>query len=309
MLHTKEETSGVSTPAKTQVIITSPFWKRWREKVADEVIPYQWAVINDEQKIRPPKDPSGGDASQDVSDEWSHAVRNLRVAAGEEQADFSGMVFQDSDVYKWLEEAAYVLSYDSEDHKLRELCDKVVDLIAKAQQPDGYLDTPFQIKSGAFAKRERFTQIQQSHEMYVMGHYIEAGVAYYETTGNHKALDIATKMADCLDANFGQAENGRIPGADGHPEIELALSRLFEVTHDRKYLDLAKFFLDIRGQDPDFYDKQNAKIGDGSTDIFPQMRGWSHEYTQTNRFASSKRPKAMLCASATCARASRTSPG
>ena len=264
-----------------KVTVTSPFWKQYRENVAKEVIPYQWAVINDEQRIDIPEDPSGVEVEA-LSHEWSHAVRNLRVVAGDEQADFNGMVFQDSDVYKWLEEAAYALAYE-ENPELKDLCDRLVDLIARAQDKDGYLDTPFQIKSGSYAKRPRFSQIQQSHEMYVMGHYIEAGVAYYEVTGNEQALEVAKKMADCLDANFGYGE-GKIPGADGHPEIELALSRLYEVTKEERYLKLAKFFIDVRGEDPSFYDKQNQAAREaGATPIFPQMLAWSHEYTQTAR--------------------------
>lgn len=264
-----------------KVTVTSPFWKRYRENVVKEVIPYQWAVINDDQKIVVPKDPGGNDESDEVSNEWSHAVRNLRVAAGEEKAPFNGMVFQDSDVYKWLEEAAYALAY-APDKQLQDLCDQVVDLIARAQEPDGYLDTPFQIKSGSYEHRERFSQIQQSHEMYVMGHYIEAAVAYNEVTGNQQALDVAIKMADCLNTYFGP-EEGKIHGADGHPEIELALSRLYDATHEERFLKLAKYFIDVRGADPEFYDKQNEAIGDGSTDIFPAMREWSHEYTLTAR--------------------------
>ena len=264
-----------------KITVTSPFWKQYRDNVAKEVIPYQWAVIDDKQRIDIPEDPSGVEVEA-LSHEWSHAVRNLRVVAGEEQADFNGMVFQDSDVYKWLEEAAYALAYDN-DPELKALCDRLIDLIARAQDSDGYLDTPFQIKSGSYAARPRFSQIQQSHEMYVMGHYIEAGVAYYEVTGNEQALDVARKMADCLDANFGD-EDGKIHGADGHPEIELALARLYEVTREERYLKLAKFFIDVRGRDPEFYDKQNkAARESGATPIFPQMLAWSHEYTQTAR--------------------------
>lgn len=264
-----------------QVTVTSPFWRQYRENVVKEVIPYQWAVINDEQRIDIPEDPSGVEVEA-LSHEWSHAVRNLKVVAGDEQADFNGMVFQDSDVYKWLEEAAYALAYDN-DPELRALCDKVVDLIARAQDEDGYLDTPFQIKSGSYAKRPRFSQLQQSHEMYVMGHYIEAGVAYWEVTGSERALEVARKMADCLDANFGETD-GKIPGADGHPEIELALCRLYEATHEERYLNLAKFFIDVRGKDPNFYDKQNKAAHEaGVAPIFPQMLAWSHEYTQTAR--------------------------
>lgn len=264
-----------------QVTVTSPFWRQYRDNVAKEVIPYQWAVINDEQRIDIPEDPSGVEVEA-LSHEWSHAVRNLKVVAGDENADFNGMVFQDSDVYKWLEEAAYALAYD-DDPSLKALCDKVVDLIARAQDKDGYLDTPFQIKSGSYAKRPRFSQIQQSHEMYVMGHYIEAGVAYWEVTGSEQALEVACRMADCLDANFGDSD-GKIPGADGHPEIELALARLYEATHEERYLKLAKFFIDVRGKDPAFYDKQNRAAREaGVAPIFPQMLSWSSEYTQTAR--------------------------
>lgn len=113
------------------------------------------------------------------------------------------MVFQDSDVYKWLEEAAYALAYHP-DPELKALCDRTVDLIARAQQSDGYLDTPYQIKSGVWADRPRFSLIQQSHEMYVMGHYIEARRRL--PSGDRQraqALEVAKKMADCLDANFG----------------------------------------------------------------------------------------------------------
>ena len=271
--------------AMANVTITSPFWNRYRESVAREVIPYQWQIINDERRIEIPVDPAGnddGEVNDGLSREWSHAVRNLRVAAGDVDAPFNGMVFQDSDVYKWLEEAAYALAYQP-DAQLQALCDEVVDLIARAQQPDGYLDTPFQIKSGGYARRRRFSQIQQSHEMYVMGHYIEAGVAYWQVTGNEQALQIACRMADCLDANFGD-EDGKIPGADGHPEIELALARLYEATNESRYLRLARYFIDVRGKDPDFYDEQNKAVhAEGLPAIFPAMETWSHEYTLTAR--------------------------
>jgi len=109
------------------------------------------------------------------------------------------------------------------------------------------------------AHRERFTLIQQSHEMYVMGHYIEAAVAYHEVTGNQQALDVACRMADCIDANFGP-EDGKIHGADGHPEIELALAKLYDATGEERYLNLARYLIDVRGQDPQFYAKQIAAV-------------------------------------------------
>ena len=156
------------------------------------------------------------------------------------------MVFQDSDVYKWLEEAAYALAYHP-DPELKALCDRMINLIARAQQSDGYLDTLYQVKSGVWADRPRFSLIQQSHEMYVTGHYIEAAVAYHQVTGNEQALEVAKKMADCLDANFGP-EEGKIHGADGHPEIELALAKLYEEPGEKRYLTLSQSLIDVRGQ-------------------------------------------------------------
>jgi len=228
--------------------------------------------MNDEIDTTVPDDPAGNQ----LSDNKSYAVANFKVAAGEIDDVFHGMVFQDSDVYKWLEEAAYALAYHP-DPELKALCDRTVDLIARAQQPDGYLSTPYQIRSGIWAKRPRFSMIQQSHEMYVMGHYIEAAVAYHQVTGNEQALDIARKMADCLDANFGP-EDGKIHGADGHPEIELALAKLYEETGEERYLSLARYLIDVRGQDPRFYAKQlEAMHGDN---IFPDLGFYKPTYFQ-----------------------------
>ena len=198
--------------------------------------------MNDEIDTTVPDDPAGNQ----LADNKGHAVANLKVVAGELDDEFHGMVFQDSDVYKWLEEAAYALAYHP-DPELKALCDRTVNLIARAQQPDGYLDTPYQVKSGVWADRPRFSLIQQSHEMYVMGRYIEAAVAYHQVTGNEQALEVAKKMADCLDANFGP-EEGKIHGADGHPEIELALAKLYEEPGEKRYLTLSRYLIDVRGQ-------------------------------------------------------------
>lgn len=228
--------------------------------------------MNDEIDTTVPDDPAGNQ----LADNKSHAVANLKVVAGELDDEFHGMVFQDSDVYKWLEEAAYALAYHP-DPELKALCDRTVNLIARAQQPDGYLDTPYQVKSGVWADRPRFSLIQQSHKMYVMGHYIEAAVAYHQVTGNEQALEVAKKMADCLDANFGP-EEGKIHGADGHPEIELALAKLYEEPGEKRYLTLSRYLIDVRGQDPQFYAKQlKALNGDN---IFPDLGFYKPTYFQ-----------------------------
>lgn len=228
--------------------------------------------MNDEIDTTVPDDPAGNQ----LADNKSHAVANLKVVAGELDDEFHGMVFQDSDVYKWLEEAAYALAYHP-DPELKALCDRTVNLIARAQQPDGYLDTPYQVKSGVWVDRPRFSLIQQSHEMYVMGRYIEAAVAYHQVTGNEQALEVAKKMADCLDANFGP-EEGKIHGADGHPEIELALAKLYEEPGEKRYLTLSQYLIDVRGQDPQFYAKQlKALNGDN---IFPDLGFYKPTYFQ-----------------------------
>ena len=228
--------------------------------------------MNDEIDTTVPDDPAGNQ----LADNKSHAVANLKVVAGELDDEFHGMVFQDSDVYKWLEEAAYALAYHP-DPELKALCDRTVNLIARAQQPDGYLDTPYQVKSGVWVDRPRFSLIQQSHEMYVMGHYIEAAVAYHQVTGNEQDLEVAKKMADCLDANFGP-EEGKIHGADGHPEIELALAKLYEEPGEKRYLTLSRYLIDVRGQDPQFYAKQLKALNGDS--IFPDLGFYKPTYFQ-----------------------------
>ena len=230
------------------VVVTSPFWRRYRTLIKDVVLPYQWDVLNDAIKIELPDDPGGN------QEEMTHsgAIENLRIAAGRSTGEFSGFLFQDSDVYKWLEAVAYVLMYDDAP-ELRAHADEVIGLIAEAQMEDGYLNSFFQING----LERRFKRLSQSHELYVMGHYIEAGIAYWEATGSTLALDIARRMADCIDANFGP-EDGKLHGGDGHPEIELALARLFEATGEKRYLELAQWFVLVRGEDPDFYNRQNA---------------------------------------------------
>lgn len=231
--------------------ITSPFWKKYRTLIHDEVLPYQWAVMNDDMDPDMPDDPAGN--QQDTHN--SHAIRNLRIAAGEQTGHHAGFPFQDTDAYKWLEAAAYTLEY-RHDPDLKTIADNLVDLIATAQEPDGYLDTLFQIDMPG----HRLKRLQQSHELYSMGHYIEAAVAYHHATGNATALRVATDMADYIDSHFGEAPN-KIHGADGHPEIEFALTRLYETTGERRYLDLAHYLLNVRGVDPLFYQRQNEEDG------------------------------------------------
>ncbi|MHC9537535.1 glycoside hydrolase family 127 protein [Dellaglioa sp. BT-FLS60] len=251
--------------------ITSKFWNRYRELIPEKVIPYQWNVINDSAEIKIEKEPGG----PELGSEKSHAIANLKIAAKRQNGHHVGYTFQDTDVYKWLEAAAFTLKYHPDD-KLKIITDDVVDLIYDAQDDDGYLVTYFQIEE----PERKFKRLSQSHELYSMGHYIEAAVAYYEVTGNEKSLKVALKMADCIDKYFGLKE-GQIPGVDGHPEIELALTKLYEVTKIERYLKLADFFINQRGQDPLFFQKQNQEDGIDN-DLIAGMESITSEYLQAS---------------------------
>ncbi|MFX1574602.1 MAG: glycoside hydrolase family 127 protein [Promethearchaeota archaeon] len=155
--------------------------------------------------------------------------------------------FDDSDVFKVIEGAAYSLIYYP-DPKFEKYLDNLIEKIAAAQEDDGYLYTTRTINPEnphKWAGKDRWELVSiLSHELYNMGHLIEAGIAYYQVTGKEKLLNVVIKSADLIDREFGQEKLERIPG---HQEIELALIRLYNITKDKKYSDLAKFFLDIRG--------------------------------------------------------------
>jgi DUF1680 family protein len=167
---------------------------------------------------------------------------NFRRAAGKKQIDFQGRYYDDSDVYKWLEAASFALAGER-DPELEGLVDAVVDDIAAAQSPDGYLNTYFTFERGA----ERWTDLTNKHELYCAGHFLQAAIAHHRATGKRTALDVALRLADHICATFGPRARR---GTDGHEEIELAMVELYRATGDRRYLDQAVFFLDQRGQTP-----------------------------------------------------------
>jgi DUF1680 family protein len=232
-----------------QVRVKDDFWSPYIDLVKNVVIPYQWDALNDLIEDATP----------------SYAIRNFRIAAGEEQGTFGGMVFQDSDLYKWLEAVGFMLEVQP-DADLEKIADDVIELIVKAQQPDGYLNTYFTLKE----PNNRWTNLAECHELYCAGHLIEAGVAYYKSTGKRKLLDVCCRYADYVNTIFGK-EAGKLQGYDGHQEIELALVKLYEVTGDKSYLKLSQFFLDERGNKPSFYqqeyDRREKKVHFPELDI------------------------------------------
>lgn len=182
-------------------------------------------------------------------------LHNLRLAAGTAQGEFrGGYPFVDTDVYKWLEAASWRLARsgppaDGEETSpdLRQLAaevERIIALVADAQQSDGYLNTWFQVRMNG----ERYQDLRWGHELYCAGHLIQAAVAHHRATGRDELLVVARRFADHLDSVFGLPGSGRpIDGVDGHPEVETALVELYRETGERRYLELAGYFVDRYG--------------------------------------------------------------
>jgi hypothetical protein len=234
-----------------EVSIGSGLFGRISNIVKEQVIPTQWDILNDKSQTAD-LDHSIENFSMACGDDVhypSHCIANFRIAAKRQEGDFYGMVFQDSDLAKWLEAVSYSLM-TAPDAQLEKNADEVIELIGEAQQEDGYLNTYFTIKE----PEKRWTNLCEGHELYCAGHMMEAAVAYYKATGKRKLVEIMLKMADCINDTFGPADEGKLPGYPGHEEIELALVKMYEITGEEKLLKLAKYFLDERGRKPYYFD-------------------------------------------------------
>lgn len=170
-------------------------------------------------------------------------LRNFDKAAASE-GSHEGFFFDDSDVYKALEGFAYSL-INHPDSTLEARCDDWIDRIAASQQEDGYLNTYFTLER----PQDRWTDMDK-HEMYCLGHMIEAAIAYYQATGKGKFLDTARRMTDYTMTIFGPGKRDWVPG---HEEIELALVKLYRISGERKYLDFAHWLLEERGHGHGIY--------------------------------------------------------
>jgi uncharacterized protein len=166
---------------------------------------------------------------------------NFRRAAGKLDAPFQGIYFNDSDVYKWLEAAAWALG-GIEDAELASYVDTVIALIEEAQGPDGYLNTYFTFER----IDERWTNLRDMHELYCAGHLFQSAVAHHRVTGSVRLLNVARRFADLICDTFGP-EDGKRQGTPGHPEIEMGLVELARATGDQRYLSQARYLLDARG--------------------------------------------------------------
>ncbi len=175
-------------------------------------------------------------------------ISNFSKAGRLEDGEFEGIFFNDSDVFKVIEGASYSLQ-TNDDPQLKQYLDELISKIGAAQEPDGYLYTNRTInpsKANDGAGNKRWTRLVSHHELYNVGHLYEAAVAHYKATGERSLLDIAIKNADLVDSVFGYDKNMGVPG---HSEIEIGLVKLYRVTGEKKYLRLAKFFIDQRGNE------------------------------------------------------------
>ena len=206
--------SGFEPVSFLQVEITSPFWKAKIDSNRQNGIP-------------------------GCFESAAHSLENFDIAAGLSDSIHKGTNASDSDVYKIIQGAAHTLDHQ-QDPELERFIDDLIGRIGAAQEPNGYLFTPWSIADLS----KQWTQTKTQHELYCAGHFFEAAADYYEVTGKREILDIAERLAHHIDSVFGP---GKLEEVSGHQEIELALIRLFEVTDNQQYLDLAKYFLDERG--------------------------------------------------------------
>ncbi len=167
-------------------------------------------------------------------------LHNLKMAAGLEAGTYRGMNFSDETVYKWLEALGWELGR-TPITELQALADEVISLVAAAQQPDGYLNSYYQVVE----PEQKWADLDFSHELYCAGHLIQAAIAFKRATGDERLLKIACRFVDHIETVFGP---GRKEEACGHPEIEMALVELFRLTGDERYLNLSQFFVDQRGK-------------------------------------------------------------
>lgn len=176
-------------------------------------------------------------------------IDNFAVAGGLQKGGFQGIFFNDSDVFKVIEGAAYCMA-DEPDVKLDQYLDDVISKIAAAQEEDGYLYTARTINDPKYdypGRHERWSHLASGHELYNVGHLYEAAVAHWQATGKRTLLDVALKNADLVCLTFGSGVDQRID-VPGHEEIEMGLVKLYRATGDEKYLRQAKFFIDMRGR-------------------------------------------------------------
>jgi uncharacterized protein len=191
--------------------------------------------------------------------EVTGCIRNFDIVSGKAQGKFGGPWWADSDVYKWIEGASYILALHP-NAQLESRVDELIAKIAAAQQKDGYLDTYVLLRLPDL----KWKSLAFNHEMFCAGSLFEAAVAHNQATGKRSLLQIALRLADHLDATFGPGKQAGIPG---HEEVELALVRLYRLTGEKRYLRLAQYFVDSRGQKPSIFERQYDQLPERQVEL------------------------------------------
>ena len=238
------------------VRLTGDFWSERLNTVLDRTIPSQHAKLEEMTilaSLRLPQPPP--------------PLVIKRHANG-----FSVQVFWDSDVGKWIEAASYALAH-RRDATIEAQIEAIIDDLAAAQAPDGYLNCWYLCRE----PENRWTNLRDNHELYNAGHLLEGAVAYFQTTGRRRLLDIMERYLEHIRGQFGTGP-GQRRGYCGHPELEMALIKLYRVTGDAKALALASYFVDERGASPQYFDEEARARGADPAD-FTQK---THEYSQSH---------------------------
>ena len=268
--------------------IRDEFWSRKQALVRKEVIPYQWEILNDRipeaeasycmhnfkaagllnEKMR-----KKGDAFEAPRFTYRGFAVFPEKREDAKEDEFYGFVFQDSDFYKWIEAVGYALM-TGPDPVLEETADRAIDIVCAAQLPNGYLDTYYIING----MDKSFSDLRDHHELYCLGHLIEGAISYYQATGKEKLLKTAERYADYVASLFG-TEEGKINGYPGHEIAEMALFALYDLTGEERYKNLAEYFINERGKEPNYFEKEHPDMK-GKPDYYHQAHIPVREQTE-----------------------------
>jgi uncharacterized protein len=248
--------SSYSSLPFADVAMTGPFWRERLETVLTRTIPSQHAKLEETGILGSLKLPK--------------PVPPLTIPRNKH--NFTTQIFWDSDIGKWIEAASYALSH-RRNADIEAKIDAIVDDLARAQSPDGYLNCWYNGRE----PDKRWTNLRDNHELYNAGHLLEGAIAYFRATDRRRFLEIMERYLDHIAATFGRGP-GQKRGYPGHQELELALVKLFRLTGDRRRLDLAAYFIDERGRPPNYFTQEAIARGEDPAAFW----AGTYEYNQSH---------------------------